>query len=357
MTKENNTNKNVIDTTESTDDFINMFKRFLQNQNQLNQYLANTTQQQQTTNDHLQTLVTETSNAIELADGSRCESRGSVSNVAITMQSFVDVRNDIEVLPIQKYDLILGKPWLYDLNPRINWKNNQISIKKDNCIYKIKAEVKEDMNEYHTNLLSRQQFAQEAKNTAELYAVFSVEDSGKEIKEERVSEFLKELVEEYQDVFPDELPRNLPPERNIDHEIPLQEGTSPPYGPIYKMSVPEMKELKKQIEDYMNKGVIRPSTSLQARWVETLQAYNFTIKYRPGRNNVVADALSRKPEANAITEINIETDMYERIKKEYEEDTYLQRIIKALKDSQCEEAKKLGKQGVQGTKAVIKGKL
>src|SRR5260363_101362 len=36
----------------------------------------------------------------------------------------------------------------------------------------------------------------------------------------------------------------------------------------------------------------------QTRWLETLQAYNFTIKYRLGKTNIVADTLSRKPEAN-----------------------------------------------------------
>ncbi|CAG8506497.1 11830_t:CDS:2 [Cetraspora pellucida] len=38
----------------------------------------------------------------------------------IEMQDYIDLRRDVEALPLQKYDLILGKPWLYDLNPRIN---------------------------------------------------------------------------------------------------------------------------------------------------------------------------------------------------------------------------------------------
>ncbi|CAG8538006.1 16345_t:CDS:2 [Dentiscutata heterogama] len=58
-----------MDTTNPIDtDFITMFKRFLQNQNQFNQYLADMTQQQQATNDHLQTLVTGTSKSIETSE-------------------------------------------------------------------------------------------------------------------------------------------------------------------------------------------------------------------------------------------------------------------------------------------------
>ncbi|CAG8612537.1 17527_t:CDS:2, partial [Cetraspora pellucida] len=51
-----------------------------------------------------------------------------------------------------------------------------------------------------------------------------------------------------------------------------------------------------------------------------------------GKTNVVADALSRKPEANIITKVSIKKDMYEKIKEEYKKDTYLKRILKALED-------------------------
>ena len=39
----------------------------------------------------------------------------------------------------------------------------------------------------------------------------------------------------------------------------------------------------------------------QRRWVELLQEYDFNILYRPGKDNVVADSLSRKSSLNAIS--------------------------------------------------------
>lgn len=32
----------------------------------------------------------------------------------------------LEVIDMEDYDVILGKPWLTKLNPKINWKSNVI---------------------------------------------------------------------------------------------------------------------------------------------------------------------------------------------------------------------------------------
>src|SRR4051812_38366410 len=38
----------------------------------------------------------------------------------------------------------------------------------------------------------------------------------------------------------------------------------------------------------------------QARWVELLQVYHFKILYKPGKTNVVTDALSQRPDLATI---------------------------------------------------------
>jgi len=49
---------------------------------------------------------------------------------------------------------------------------------------------------------------------------------------------------------------------------------------------------------YMN-TVQKPSKRL-ARWVDEFQQYNLIIKYRPGKLAIVPDAISRRPDFNAL---------------------------------------------------------
>ena len=51
------------------------------------------------------------------------------------------------------------------------------------------------------------------------------------------------VVQEFLDVFPEEIP-GLPPKRDIDFIIELLPGASPVSRAPYRMSVPELTELK-----------------------------------------------------------------------------------------------------------------
>ncbi|KAL0385688.1 UNVERIFIED_CONTAM: RNA-directed DNA polymerase [Sesamum radiatum] len=61
--------------------------------------------------------------------------------------------------------------------------------------------------------------------------------------------------------MPDELPRKLPPKRAVDHEIELVPGTKPPARAPYRMTQPELVELRKQVKDMLESGIIIPTKS------------------------------------------------------------------------------------------------
>src|SRR5947199_6901547 len=68
-------------------------------------------------------------------------------------------------------------------------------------------------------------------------------------------------MNKYSYVLQEDLSNKLPPVRSIDHTIETIPGAKPPSQPTYQLSQVEMAELKKQLDDLLNKGFIRPSVS------------------------------------------------------------------------------------------------
>ena len=68
------------------------------------------------------------------------------------------------------------------------------------------------------------------------------------------------VVNEFPDVFPEDLP-GLPPEREVEFGIDMIPDTQPISIPPYRMAPAELRELKEQLQDLLEKGFIRPSIS------------------------------------------------------------------------------------------------
>ena len=68
------------------------------------------------------------------------------------------------------------------------------------------------------------------------------------------------IVNEFLDVFPEELP-GLPPQREVEFQIETIPGVAPISMAPYRMAPAELKELKKQLEELLDRGFIRPSIS------------------------------------------------------------------------------------------------
>jgi hypothetical protein len=102
------------------------------------------------------------------------------------------------------------------------------------------------------------------------------------IEEIKPSESIN-AVSDFPDVFPEELP-GMPPERKVEFAIELILGTAPISKRAYQVSRPELVELKKQIDELLEKGYIRPSTSPWAALVLFLEKKDGTkrmcIDYR-----------------------------------------------------------------------------
>ncbi|XP_068323193.1 uncharacterized protein [Pyrus communis] len=68
------------------------------------------------------------------------------------------------------------------------------------------------------------------------------------------------VVRHFPDVFPDDLP-GLPPDREVEFTIDLLPGTYPISLTLYQMAPAKLRELKSQLQELVDKGLIQPSTS------------------------------------------------------------------------------------------------
>ena len=68
------------------------------------------------------------------------------------------------------------------------------------------------------------------------------------------------VVREFPDVFLEELP-SIPLEREVDLSIEIVPGTAPMCRASYRMAPVELKELKFQLQELLDKGFVRPSVS------------------------------------------------------------------------------------------------
>ena len=108
----------------------------------------------------------------------------------------------------------------------------------------------------------------------QLYAAHILETSRDETP--RMEDY--QVLWEFRDVFPDEIP-GLPSKRDIDFTIELVPGAAPVSKAPYRMSTPEMLELKMQLQELLDKKYIRPSVSPWGAPVLFVKKKDGTLRY------------------------------------------------------------------------------
>ncbi|RVW96773.1 Retrovirus-related Pol polyprotein from transposon 17.6 [Vitis vinifera] len=121
----------------------------------------------------------------------------------------------------------------------------------------VKALRMKDGGKGQPEMLSAIQLKKGLKKGQETYVVPLIEI--KEGQSMEVPDSVVKILKEFKDVMPAELLKELPPRRPIDHKIELLLGTKASVQAPYRMPPAELLELRKQLKELLDAGLIQPS--------------------------------------------------------------------------------------------------
>ena len=182
---------------------------------------------------------------IELVDGSTIDNGPVISEtppLPLSLGTFHDSVT-FDLLRSPRFPVILGLPWLRSTNPQIDWKTLSMSFSP--------LSLSSDFSyEYVMAVVAKHD------DTSYVQFVMSTSEEQNTDSPSLPSEYVL-----FRDVFEEKNADILPQHRPYDIGIDLKPGAIVPFGPIYNLSEPELKELRDYVEENLAKGFIRPSKS------------------------------------------------------------------------------------------------
>ncbi|MCO5555927.1 hypothetical protein L7F22_009471 [Adiantum nelumboides] len=186
-----------------------------------------------------------------------------IGKLRIHIQGYVD-KEYFFISPLKHEDVILGAPWFDRLAASIKFPERRISFKfREKNMYIDAQESGNTIPLVHTHA-----FDKSIKSSISVYMIF-VKDSSSDVNKTQMNESgskedleLSKFLNQFQDVFIDDIPGELPPKRgDDDHAIELIPGSSPPNKPPYRVSQAQQEEIMRQVNELVEKGMVRPSSS------------------------------------------------------------------------------------------------
>ena len=207
-------------------------------------------------------------------------------------------------------NVILGLPWLKDVNPSIDWVNKTISIKESldqsqELFLSFSADTKRHESHFvrpsvkpprHVNVNAitdqhlfayndwetESEYITRAKQNRAIYQIIrcgsrfilagsliiakltTATELAAAAEKSKPKATLPTEYSSFASVFSKEATDHVPPSRPYDHEINLDDAFTPKIGKVYPLSPDERKATEDFLDENLSSGKIRPSNSPQA---------------------------------------------------------------------------------------------
>ena len=172
-------------------------------------------------------------------------------NCPIKIQEY-EFWGDLIELSFREFDVILGMDWLSRHRAIVDCRMKRVTLRTLNDSEVVF--IGERPN-HLSNVISAVVARKMVRKGCEAYLAYVIDTV-----KARPSVSDIPTVSDFLDVFPEELP-GLPPQREIEFAIDVVPGATPASVTPYRMAPLELKELKLQLQELLDKGFIQPSVS------------------------------------------------------------------------------------------------
>ncbi|KAJ8767406.1 hypothetical protein K2173_017450 [Erythroxylum novogranatense] len=178
---------------------------------------------------------------VKVANGDPLQCSGKFRNTPTLLQD-IPFSITFYSLPLMGLDVVLGVQWLRQLGTiQCNW--NRLTM---DFMWKGQPRNLQGIQEQQIKSSSLKAMAKELQHSGSLFAICV--DSSSTILPEGIHPEMRSLLDQI-------------PNRVINHRINLQERTNPVNVQPYRYAYFQKAEIEKQVQDMLNSGLIRASTS------------------------------------------------------------------------------------------------
>lgn len=167
---------------------------------------------------------------------------------------------ELDVVSLDICGMVSGSPYLYDIKYIFHRHENKYHLFKNGVEYIVRDHNKKS-NLSLVNARQMKRLLNLSKNFILLMIKPIIDIYNEAFKgcDSNLKSELVDVVNKYDEMFQE--PKGLCPKRRIQHWIQSQQDFLLPNIGMYRMLVMESTKIKTQIQEFLNKGIIRPSSS------------------------------------------------------------------------------------------------